>query len=644
MIETKRDINKLSAVGMVIATGIVFGDLGTSPLYVFSAIVNDRLIEKELIYGAISLVFMTLTIITSIKYIYLFLKADNQGEGGILSLFALIRRYYKYLYIPAIIGACCILADGMITPAISITSAIEGLNLVPFFKDTVVPGNNITVAIIIIILVVLFLFQSFGTIIIGKFFGPVMVVWFSMLFLFGAYYIVKSPEILKALNPYYGIHFLWHYPKGFWVLGSVFLAASGAEALYHDLGHCGRKNIQMSWIFIKISLIANYLGQGVWLMTKAGTKIEAYQKPIFLMMPEWFLLIGIFIATMATIIASQSLITGSFTLISEAINLKFWPRVKIKFPSFDKKINFIPSFNFILFVGSTIVILFFRTSDSMGAAYGLSISATMLMTSLIYGFYLRAIKKSSLLKIFLLVGFFLSIEFCFFIANLQKFFEAGIIMFFAFVLITTMLIWYKSNLLLNRNIQFIPFANNLTLLNELSKYKELPYFATHTVYLTQTSSTDFIEKNIIDSILKYKPKRADMYWFVLINRTDISNEKSYKVQRLNYDNIHLIELNIAYNLQLKLEPLFTEVLLTMFKEGSIKTQNPFENLTKDDFHTDFTFVFLEKYLSINNEVPLFKKILLSSYFFINNTTHHYKAMYGLDKSHIVVEKIPIVLK
>ncbi len=642
MAEIKQDINKFSTVGMIVATGIVFGDIGTSPLYVFSAIVENKSIEKELIYGAISLVFMTLTIITSIKYIYLFLKADNNGEGGILSLFALIRRYYKYLYIPAIIGACCILADGMITPAISITSAIEGLHLVPFLADMVVPGNNICVIIVLVILVLLFIIQSYGTKIIGSFFGPVMIAWFSMLFIVGGYYVVKSPEILKALNPYYGIYFLWHYPRGFWLLGSVFLATTGAEALYHDLGHCGRKNIQMSWIFVKIALITNYLGQGAWLLANDTGNIVQYQKPLFSMMPSWFLLIGILIATLATIIASQSLITGSFTLISEAINLKFWPRVQIKFPSFDKKINYIPSFNLILFVGSSLVIVIYKTSDNMNGAYGLSISSTMLMTSIIYGFYLQAIKKFSLVKTLLIVGLFLSVELCFFIANLEKFLEAGIIIFFAILLISTMLIWYHSSMVLNRNTKFVPFSENLPQINSLSKYKELPYFATHIVYITQTFSKDYIEKNIIDSILKYKPKRADLYWFIKINRTDLSNEKSYKVTQLNFDNIHLVEFNLGYNLQLKLEPLFIEVLSNMYQNGNLNIQSPFENLSKDDFHTDFTFIFLDKYLSINNEIPLLKKILLTYYFFIGNTTHHYKGMYGLDSSHVVVEKIPIV--
>ena len=381
MLEAKSNKSKITAASLLVALGIIYGDIGTSPLYVFKAIIGEKIISTDLVYGGISCILWTLVLQTTIKYIWLTLKADNDGEGGIFSLYALVRRYSKKLVIPTIIGATTLLADGIITPPISVASAVEGLSLVPSL------AHLPTVPIVIIILSILFFAQRFGTQKVGVVFGPVMVIWFSMLFALGMHYIIQYPAILSSLNPYYAIKLLIEYPQGFWILGAVFLATTGAEALYSDLGHCGRENIRITWTFVKICLVVNYLGQAVWLLNQHGNTLDG-RNPFYELMPAWFLMIGITVATSATIIASQALISGSFTLISEAMNMNFWPRVAVRQPSESKGQIYIPSVNTILWFGCVLMILYFKSSTHMEAAYGFSITVAMLMTTVLLSYFL----------------------------------------------------------------------------------------------------------------------------------------------------------------------------------------------------------------------------------------------------------------
>ncbi|MGA2035940.1 MAG: KUP/HAK/KT family potassium transporter, partial [Thermoguttaceae bacterium] len=370
---------KITAASLLVALGIIYGDIGTSPLYVLRAVVGARPVSEMLVYGGVSCIFWTLVFQTTIKYIWLTLKADNDGEGGIFSLYALVRRYGKKLVIPTILGATTLLADGIITPPITVTSAIEGL-------DMITP-NLPVIPIVIVILSLLFFFQRFGTQKVGGAFGPVMVIWFLMLFSVGMIQIVHYPEVLKAINPYYGYVLLSKYPGGFWLLGAVFLATTGAEALYSDLGHCGRKNIRISWAFVKICLVSDYIGQSAWILHQGHPTLNGIN-PFFGMIPEWFLLPGILIATAASIIASQALISGSFTLISEAMNLNFWPRIKVRHPTELKGQIYIPSVNNIIWFGCILMVLYFQNSTNMEAAYGFSIVIAMMMTTILLSYFL----------------------------------------------------------------------------------------------------------------------------------------------------------------------------------------------------------------------------------------------------------------
>lgn len=470
---------KVTAATLLVALGIIYGDIGTSPLYVMKAIIGDRPINELLVYGAISCVFWTLTFQTTFKYILLTLSADNHGEGGVFSLYALVKRFGKgKLVIPTILGATCLLADGIITPPISVASAVEGL-------EAIVP-NLPTIPIVITILSGIFIFQRFGTQKVGSVFGPIMIIWFTMLLVLGFSQIVQHVEIVKALNPIYGYELLTQYPNGFWLLGAVFLCTTGAEALYSDLGHCGKTNIRITWVFVKIALVINYLGQGAWLMSQGNEYLNG-QNPFYAIMPQWFLIIGIIIATLATIIASQALISGSFTLINEAISLNFWPRVALKNPTNLKGQIYIPSVNTILWIGCVLMILYFKSSSNMEAAYGFSITVAMLMTTVLLSYYLVFIKKVKMTWVAIVLVIFSIIEISFFIANVVKIKERWMFLFFELFIFMVMYVWYYSRKINNKFLKFTNLKEQTILLNELSQDDDIPKYATHLMIFSSIS-------------------------------------------------------------------------------------------------------------------------------------------------------------
>src|SRR6478736_1880043 len=468
--------DRITIASLLVALGIIYGDIGTSPLYALRAVVGERSIDEVLVYGGVSCIFWTLVFQTTIKYIILTLKADNQGEGGVFSLYALVRRYSKYLVIPTILGATTLLADGIITPPISVASAIEGLNGVSGLENIIVPGNSLTIGIVIAIISLLFFFQRFGTQVIGKAFGPIMVIWFTMLLVAGAAQIIHSPGMLKAINPYYGYRLLVNYPHGFWILGAVFLCTTGADALYSDLGHCGIKNIRITWMFVKLSLVVNYIGQAAWIMNQHIPALNG-TNPFFEMMPNWFLLPSILIATAATIIASQALISGSFTLICEAMNLNFWPRVTVRQPSELKGQIYIPSINSILWFGCVLMVIYFRSSSAMEAAYGFSITVAMMMTTVLLNYYLLFRLKWNRWYVAIIIGIFAIIEISFFIANVAKIKERWMFLFFELFIFMTMYVWYFARKINNRFVKFTDIGKYTPQLVELSMDDSIPKYS-----------------------------------------------------------------------------------------------------------------------------------------------------------------------
>ncbi len=636
---------------MLIALGIVFGDIGTSPLYVFNAICNGQIIREDLIIGALSCIIWTLTLQTTIKYVLLTLKADNKGEGGIFSLYALIRRHGRWAVFLAMVGGAALLADGMITPPISVISAVEGLRNIKMMHATT---DNMIVGIGLGIITILFFFQQFGTAFIGKAFGPIMTVWFVMLAVLGLSHLADDLSILKALNPAYAIKLLTSTnlifsPKGiptvgFWVLGSVFLCTTGAEALYSDLGHAGRGNIRVSWTFVKACLLINYMGQGAWMLTQHGVKWNAeLANPFYKLMPDWFLIPGIIIATMAAIIASQALISGSFTLISEAIKLNIWPKMKIVFPTVERGQTFIPGINFLLYVGCVGITLIFRKSANMDAAYGLAITVCMIMTSFLFAYYMFT-RRVPIVAIAAYLLVFLTIEISFLIANLVKFAHGGYVtVIMGSALFMIMFIWYKSRRIKNRYVEFVRLEDYTSIMQELSNDRTIPKYATHLVYLTSANNPKEIEHKIIFSILYRKPKRADIYWFVHVDVLDDPYTMEYSVQTIIPNEVIRIEFRLGFRVDHRVQMMFRKVVEDMVQNKEVNVVSRYESLSRNNVVGDFRFIVMEKFLSRDNALPLWERMMMRGYFILKRFSLSEERGFGLDSSDVTVEKYPIIV-
>lgn len=626
---------KITAASLLVALGIIYGDIGTSPLYVLKAIVGEKEISETLVLGGVSCIFWTLVLQTTIKYIWLTLKADNEGEGGIFSLYALVRRYGKWLAIPTILGATTLLADGIITPPISVASAVEGLTMVEGLEHIQ------TVPIVIVILSALFFVQRFGTQKVGGAFGPVMVVWFTMLFVLGISQIAGAPYILKALSPHYAIDLLTQYPSGFWLLGAVFLATTGAEALYSDLGHCGRKNIRITWIFVKTCLVTNYMGQAAWVLHQGSSTLNE-RNPFYEIMPDWFLLPGIIIATMATIIASQALISGSYTLISEAMNLNFWPRVAVRQPSESKGQIYIPSVNYILWIGCVLMILYFQSSTHMEAAYGFSITVAMMMTTILLSYFLIYKLKWNMVLVVALLLVFTTVELSFFITNVAKIKERWMFLFFELFIFMVMYVWYTARKINNRFTRFVDLGQHAQELRELSMDDAIPKTSTHLVYLTKSNNRHEIEEKIIKSIFAKKPKRADVYWFLHVHRTENPYTLAYDVTELIDDKLIKINIHVGFRVQPRTELYFKKIVQELVEAKELNLHIRPDGSTKYNASPDFKFVIIEKFLSVENEFTLKEGLLLNSYFALKRLGQSDEKAFGIDKNDVLIEQVPLV--
>ena len=633
---------RVSPLGLLVALGIIFGDIGTSPLYVFNAIIGSKEVSEQLIIGSLSCIIWTLTLQTTIKYVILTLKADNRGEGGIFSLFALVRRRRRWLVIAAMLGGAALLADGMITPPISITSAIEGLRQIPRFGNV---DQQTIVLIVLGIITIIFFLQQFGTASIGRLFGPIMLIWFLMLAIMGSLHLLDDLQIFKALNPYYAIDLLTNYPKGFWILGAVFLCTTGAEALYSDLGHCGRGNIRVSWIFVKSCLIINYVGQGAWLLANfEGKGFDVSQMNAFYgIMPEGFRIIGIVIATAAAIIASQALISGSFTLISEAMRLNLWPKFKIRYPSEERGQVYLPAINFLLYAGCVTVVLYFQRSSSMEGAYGLSITLCMIATSILFANFL-VLRRVNPALIYLYLAVYLSIEGSFLIANLEKFPHGGYVAFIVGgLLFMTMYVWYRARKIKNRYVEFVRLETYISKIQELSSDRSIPKYATHLVYLTSADNPKEIEHKIIYSILNKKPKRADIYWLVHVDTMDDPYTCEYKVEHIIPNDIIRIDFKLGFRRQPRIHLLFQQVVEELVTNREINISSKYETVDKSKPTGDFQFIVMEKYLSHDNELPFIERVVMKLYFWLKEISLSEEKGFGLDQSNVAVEKFPLIV-
>ena len=641
-----KKVNALTAGGVLVSLGIVFGDIGTSPLYTLNAIFKIILsvedgkvtslsaVTPDVILGVLSCIIWTLTLQTTIKYVIITLRADNKGEGGIFSLFSLVRKKAKWLIIPAMIGGCALLADGVITPSITVTSAIEGLT--NKFEVSVVP-------VVIAILTLLFIIQQFGTNLVGKLFGPVMLVWFSVLGLAGFLFVIQDLSILKAFNPYYAIHLLITNPKAFAILGGVFLCTTGAEALYSDLGHCGRNNIRTSWIFVKITLILNYLGQGVWILHNVNTFVPgAKMNPFFQIVPDQFQIPMVILATMAAVIASQALISGSFTLIAEAVRLNLWPKIRIVYPSVTKGQLYVPSINWLLWLGCCSIVYFWKQSEKMDAAYGLSITIAMLMTTILVSVYLKS-RRFPKYVVAVFIAVYVVIEGTFLISNLHKFTEGGwLTVLIGSGLFTVMWAWYNSRKIKNRFVKYVEIEDYYTILKELSNDESVPKYSSQLVYLTSANFKTEIESKIIYSIIQKEPKRADIYWLVHVDVMDEPYTMDYKVEFLIPGKLIRIDFKLGFRIEQRVNLLYRKVVEELVKNGEVDITSQYTSLNKHKITGDFRFVLLEKHLSKFTKLSLYERTIMHYYFQLKRLSLSEESSFGLDSSYVDVEKVPLI--
>lgn len=632
-----KHLDKATLAGMLIAIGIVFGDIGTSPLYTFSAIIGNRNVEEVLVLGGLSAVFWTLTLQTTLKYVIITLQADNNGEGGIFSLYSLVRRYAGvWLLFPAIIGGAFLLADGIITPPISISSAIEGLRIY-------VPEIPIE-PIVIAILIILFFAQQFGTQFIGKLFGPIVLTWFTFIGLMGLLYVFNDLTVLRALNPYYAYEMLTQYPQGFFLLGAVFLCTTGAEALYADMGHCGRKNIRATWIYVKICLILNYAGQAAFLMQFVGQNVQD-KSPFYSIVPKAILPFGIIIATSAAIVASQALISGSFTLIGEAIRLNFWSRQRIVYPTDFRGQLYIPQVNWFLMIGCIFVVLYFKESKNMEAAYGLSVTMTMLMTTVLLFIYMRT-RRYPAFAAYGLTLLFLTIEIAFLVANAEKFPHGGYVsVIVGFVLFAAMWLWFNGRKLRRKLTVWENTDKFFGTLKELSNDQTIPQYATHLVYLTASDSSKKLERETIESVLEKTPKRADVYWFVHVKTDDRPFTTSYKVETLAKEDVYFITFTLGFRIEPRIGYFFELALEDLVKNKEVEMTSRHPALKQYNIRGDIRFVLLSSFLSYENDLSAHDNFVMRAYYFLRRWfSTREDAAYGLDADNVVIESVPIVVR
>lgn len=624
----------LTAAGILIALGVIYGDIGTSPLYVFKAIVGQDTINPALVYGGLSCVFWTLTLQTTLKYVIITLRADNKGEGGILSLFSLVRKNGKWIVFPAMLGGAALLADGMITPAITISSAIEGLGI--FYPQLQ------TVPIVLVIVVVLFSLQRFGTAVVGRLFGPVMLIWFSMLAILGFAHLIGTPAILKAVSPHYAIQTIINHPNALLIIGAVFLCTTGAEALYSDLGHCGLKNIRISWIFVKACLLFNYFGQGAWLLGHEGALL-AGSNPFYMVMPTWFVPYGISIATLAAVIASQAMISGAFTLVSEAVRLNLWPKVRIVHPNLLKGQLYVPSANWILLIGCIVVILIFRESAKMEAAYGLAINISFMVTTVLMTVFLLQKRVPKALAIGFL-AIYLVIESTFFIGNVSKFSHGGwLTLLITATIFSMMLCWWWARKIKNRHTRFVDIQKYIPIISEIGNDKSVPLYSSQLVYLTSANFDFEIEESIIYSMVKKKPKRADVYWLVHVDVTDSPYTGEYEITQLVPGQVIRVDFRLGFRDEQRISVLFREVVENLVANGEVAIKSNFDTLRKHNIDGDFRFIVLERVFSNTSRFNFPERIVLDIYSVLKMFSLSEERGFGLDSSFVTIERVPLMI-
>jgi KUP system potassium uptake protein len=635
---------KLSFKGILVALGLVFGDIGTSPIYVFKALIGTEQVSADLILGGLSCIFWTLLIITSFKYVYLALKADNHGEGGIFALYARVRHYRaRWAIFPALIGCATLMADGVITPSISISAAVEGIHRIS--------PDLPTMPIVLVIILALFLYQPFGSRIPGQFLGYIMFVWFAVIGSLGLAQIIDNPMIIKALNPAYAYNFVANYKGqltgigGFWLLGAVFLCTTGVEALYSDMGRCGKSNIRLTWLWVLPCLLLSYLGQGAWLLKYfSGAPLSAEVRSagiLFSMVPLEWVLPMVILAVVATIVVSQALITGIFTMVNEAIQLKLWFYMRTYHPNQMRGQVYMPEVNTFLMMGSLTAVLVFQKSENMVEAYGLAIIVDILMTSLLLLHFVH-MRNHSFKHALLLGLIFVPLELVFFFTNLPKIIHGGwFTLLSAAVIFLAVLVFYWARQIRKRHTNFVPFEEQQPILLDLMKDETIPRYATNLVYFVLSDDPKLIDANVMYSICRKKPKRADIYWFIHVEIANSPYVKSYKVETLIEEKAFFVRLKFGFKIEHKVNKMFREIVHKMQMSSEVDEKSHYPSLRRYDLPADFKFMLLNSRISADDQLSSFDQFVVRAYRLLKKVSVPPTQNFGLELAHVEIETIPI---
>lgn len=648
MVNKSKTTQKVTAAGLLVAMGVVYGDIGTSPLYVMKAIVEGqgglKAINETFIIGAVSLVLWTMTLLTTIKYVMIALNADNHGEGGIFSLFTLVRRRAKWLVIPAMIGGAALLADGALTPAVTVTTAIEGLRGVPAYVNLFGTGQDTIIVITLIIIAGLFMIQRFGTNLIGKLFGPIMLGWFTFIGISGLVNLLQDVSILRAINPYYALALLTGPANkmGIFILGNIFLATTGAEALYSDLGHVGKGNIRMSWPYVKICLLLSYFGQAAWLLNAGQHATSSDLNPFFAMLPASLTIFAVIFATVSAIIALQSLISGSFTLVSEAIRLKLLPRLKTTYPGSSMGQMYLPAINWLLWAVTSVLVLFFRTSHNMEAAYGLAITITMLMTTVLLYAYMRQKRVMPVIAL-LTTLFFATIEVIFFVASAAKLLHGGYVaVILALLILFVMFIWHRGERIVQDHAHSVDLAQYKDQLARLRQDQTYDKYQTNVVFLTSRMEGNDLEKQVLYSILDKWPKRADVYWFVNVTTTDEPFTAEYTIDTMDTDYIVKVKLYLGFRMRQDVNRYLRTIVQQLMADGRLAQQQQAYSITPGRLVGDFRFVIIEERLENATQLSRLDRFVIETKLAIKRYATAPAKWFGLEFSEVTVETVPLL--
>ncbi|MCI1984296.1 MAG: KUP/HAK/KT family potassium transporter [Bifidobacteriaceae bacterium] len=643
--------DKVSLGMSIVALGVVYGDIGTSPLYTIQSFISGQggiqYADRPAVLGMLSLLFWSVTLITTVKYVLIAMRIDNKGEGGIFALYTLVRRYGKWLAVAAMLGGAAFLADSVLTPAVSISSAVEGLKTIPALESVFDGNDNLTLIITVVIIIILFAVQSRGTERIGKVFGSVVMVWFAFLAVTGIMNLSNDWSVFEALNPMYGLQFLVApgNKAGLAIMGTVFLSTTGAEALYSDMGHVGRGNIYVTWPLIKIALVLCYFGQGAWIL-KNNTNPEMMKvdnlNPFFQMMDPSIRTVAVVLSVAAGVIASQALITGAFTMVSEATGLNWMPHLQVRYPARTRGQLYIPAINAVLCVATLSVLALFRDSEHISAAYGLALTITMITTTVLLAAYIWwGMKKKFFAIVFTVV--FLAIQILFLLASLTKFFHGGwFTMALTLAILFIMYAWDVGTKVERSQRRHLSPEEFLPALDMLHRDERIDYCSDNVVYLTSDPELRRLDTDIFYSIFADHPKRARAWWAVSVQVTDDPFTREYSVENFGTDFLFRVRIRIGFKVNQNVATYLHQIMHDLIASDELPEQATiYPKLDEDQQIGTIKYILIHKNLIPESKITSRGALSLRVKYAIRHVAGSPVKWFGLAAYNPLVEVLPL---